>query len=1050
MFLLVRPDDLVVLGVTWSGFRLDGSTLEAISDDARVVVTFPPQHVAEEISDGALAQAGLSGTSQVVYAVGQGTQIDLTVDGILSSLAAATVTAQTAIELPWGLALSPAASITSDHPAFAVPSDVTGDIGLWRTRLSPGQMRPADLRPNVDLGFRTPVVSQDRARIVAASSRVLPAVRRLELTALGGSLSARGDWDTFQWEQNVAAGRDQRVRFAISGLLYPLGHRAVFTKLTERQIDGGPAALRQWRTLAVTEPVRTSTGDNPVHRMFPFDEFELTKVWYDDIPDPAVPGTPSSWQCYTRPVPMLEDQRARTADLQSQAAGLASSCSDEGSRFRPPEELAALGMPEATELIADQAALPDVQTQLDTDRDAVTRRPQLLAREAEIVREQHVPDISEEAAEALFEELQDVRNELASLPNPSQADVDQLVAQVQQLQARIDQLAPVVDAEGHRFRDVNELASMGFQPAVDLLNLQPTVTAAETKLAELEQIAAQRLDLFFTPLIQFPVRATGPAGEVCFDLPLIFVADFTLEPTDDLPGVHSLSDSDVIRQLGEVYAPLARIALPSARIDLVRAADPQPADVHEVHELMISGTPLDDGFYPQADQFKVTLPALRTLLDDPDRLVPLAFRQEFFAQPGEEVALVFLPEGAEAAGYVAEFAKVPGHTGGLVIPSFTADAISRLHGPVALAGTVRDAAGKLNPDKVFGDTARILGFKLIDLIPKLDNPPEIQLRPPNTATMTWSDIKLEDHPPIRTKPTTKLNLTVERSPGHVTTKCDIADLTLQFPLLDVAIGSIAYTQIDDQPPHLELHGVTPDVTGPLRLLKQLLDKVDLGQAAPEVHVTGKEITAAYSLAVPDVTTVDFTLRDILFRLGVTIPLDGEPVTVEMSFASRAHPFIVSVLVFGGGGYVDLAITGDTVTRFEASLEFGAATAIGLGIATAEVHALGGVRYELPDGRLNGYLRIGGGVEILGLISVSVELIIALTYQETGNALTGRATLVVTIDLTFYSGSVTLDTGEYRISGNPPPHSLTATAANAADAGLAAWQNYRRAFRRERS
>src|SRR5215472_13615201 len=114
MLLLVRPDDLVVLGVSWSEFRLDGATLEAISDDARVMVTFPPQHVAEEIIDSGLAQARLSGTSQVVYAVSQGTQIELTVEGILSSLAAATITSQTGIELPWGLTLSPAATATSD------------------------------------------------------------------------------------------------------------------------------------------------------------------------------------------------------------------------------------------------------------------------------------------------------------------------------------------------------------------------------------------------------------------------------------------------------------------------------------------------------------------------------------------------------------------------------------------------------------------------------------------------------------------------------------------------------------------------------------------------------------------------------------------------------------------------------------------------------------------------------------------------------------------------------------------------------------------------
>jgi hypothetical protein len=894
------------------------------------------------------------------------------------------------------------------------------------------------------------VASQDRTRIVAESRRALPSAGRLELTALGGSLSARGDWDDFQWEQDVALGRDQRVRFAISGVLYPLGHRAVFTELTERQMDGGPAVLRQRRTLAVTEPVRSSAGDDPVHRRFPFDEFELTTVWYEDLPDPDEPGTPSSWRFYVRPVPVLEDQRARTADLQAQAANLAAQVSDEGNRFRPPDELAGLGMPEAGQLLAAQDKLPQEQTQLDVDRDAIRLRPQLRAQEAEIIRRQHIPGISEEAAEALFEALQDVRNQLANLPNPSQADVDRLADRVQRLQDQISQLALIVDREGHRFRDLNELAQLSFQPAVDLLSLQPTVTAAEAKLAELEQIAAEQLKLFFTPPVRFPVRGRGRAGDVCFDLPLIFVVDFTLAPTEDLPGVRSLTDPGVIQRLHDAYALSAMVPLPAARVDLVRAAGPRPADVHEVHEMTISGTPHEGGFHPQADQFKVALPALRTLLDDPDLKIPLKFRPGFFdpaqevPNPPREVALVL------DAVYHADFAKVPGRAGALVTPSFAADAISRLHGPVALAGTIPDAVGKLSPDKVFGDAARILGFRLADLIPALDHPPQIQLQPPSTVTMTWRDVKLSDHQPIRTKPSTKLNLTVERSPGHISTRCDIADLTLQFPLLDVAIGSIAYTQVDDHPPRLELHGVTPDVSGPLRLLKQLLDRVNLGQAGPEVHVTGKEISASYALPVPDVHAVGFSLRGVLFRLGVVVPLDGQPVTVEMGFASRAHPFLVSVLLFGGGGYVDLLISGGTVTRFEASLDFGAATSIGLGVATAEVHVLGGIRYVMTGStaRLDGYLRIGGGVEILGLISVSVELVVTLTYQEQGNALTGRATLVVTVDLTFYSDSVTLDTGEYRISGDPPPSSPPLAAAP--DQGLAAWQAYRRAFRKERS
>src|SRR5258708_8086979 len=56
MFLVVRGADHLLLGVSWSGFRPDGTAdggipvLVAVDDSARVVLTFPPQHVAEETS----------------------------------------------------------------------------------------------------------------------------------------------------------------------------------------------------------------------------------------------------------------------------------------------------------------------------------------------------------------------------------------------------------------------------------------------------------------------------------------------------------------------------------------------------------------------------------------------------------------------------------------------------------------------------------------------------------------------------------------------------------------------------------------------------------------------------------------------------------------------------------------------------------------------------------------------------------------------------------------------------------------------------------------
>src|SRR5690242_19066004 len=68
MLLLMRLDDLAVLGMRWSGFRLDGATLEAGSS-ASVGLIFPLQHMAEEITDSGLARTRLFGGRHVVYAV---------------------------------------------------------------------------------------------------------------------------------------------------------------------------------------------------------------------------------------------------------------------------------------------------------------------------------------------------------------------------------------------------------------------------------------------------------------------------------------------------------------------------------------------------------------------------------------------------------------------------------------------------------------------------------------------------------------------------------------------------------------------------------------------------------------------------------------------------------------------------------------------------------------------------------------------------------------------------------------------------------------------
>ncbi|MDQ3733281.1 MAG: hypothetical protein M3400_04645, partial [Actinomycetota bacterium] len=332
-FLVARPTDLVVLGVRWSGFRLRPGTpavLEAIDDRARLVVTFPPQHIVEQAFPVGLADPGpaatrLAGPSQIAFvpAVADGlepTQVVMTVAGILEALRTGRILGQdggpgqdrdgSVLEIPWRLMWSPESAVgsqpvTCEHPAQPQVSRV-GDVGLWHTRLGARGGTSVSGPGPIEFTLRTadsgvaglpdpigglPLTWDNRTSIVAASLTAAPIASRLELSSLGGSLTAHGVWDNFEWDHETTLGRDQLVRVLRSGVLYPFGHRAVFVELTERRFNPDAArslaALRGRRTLIVTEPIREPvSGDARLERAFPFSEVEITQTTFADLAEP--------------------------------------------------------------------------------------------------------------------------------------------------------------------------------------------------------------------------------------------------------------------------------------------------------------------------------------------------------------------------------------------------------------------------------------------------------------------------------------------------------------------------------------------------------------------------------------------------------------------------------------------------------------------------------------------------------------------------------------------------------------------------------------------
>ncbi len=910
-FLLVRGDDHLLLGVSWSGLavaerRPDGMPVLRAADGARLTLTFPPQHLAEETASAGdpaspvmpsgagtlvpVRRAALSGPSTIAFELEPGTTLVPTIDGILELLSrrrsagAGNGTPGTAVELPWRLVFTlestrPGDGVMAVHPVLPVTLDEAS--GLWRTCLMstsaepavPGlaardaaiALRAADAGAagTADPPFLIPLRQASRQHISAAASREPAHASRLELSALGGTLTAQGRWENLEWEHEAVLGRDIRVRTLTSGVLYPLGHRAKYLEQTERVFDseGNGVVLSSVFVLTITEPVREPPQEGPVSRAFPFGEVEITTLAYPDL-------LPADWQ-----------------------------------EFRPG-------------------------------------------------------------------------------------------------------LTTHFWPTGH------------------------DATGADAR-------------------VRFPVRCATPDGDVRFALPLLFVADLS-------PGFASLTDPELAARLVADYGEVT-IPLPGSQIDLVRAprgGDPGSpdghceSDVHEVHGITIGGNPHSSEHRPMLSALEVRLPALRSLLGE-DLPRQVGFDREYLDTGLAAPTLLTLTEPIDVS-FVGRTAR----SGGLVAPHFAANAISRALGPIDRDAVLDALGGEIAPDRLFPSDATLLGFALSELVTELKVPPQITslLQPgkPPAAKMEWKEVRLQPHGPFRPVGQSTLDLTVTASGEGAETFCEVRGFALLLPspsspLLQLQFESLTFTQHAGRPPRLQVGGVDVKFLGELRLLQKLESVVDLGGLEPFIDVTPAGLVAHYSLPLDVVSSGAFVMQNFALNTQIAIPFDGRPVSVSLGFASRANPFTLAVLMFGGGGFLEVELDHSGLRRLEGALEFGAMMAVDFLIARGEVHALGGVRLELTaDGSvsLTGYLRLGGCIEVLGLVSVSVELVISLAYRSDTNALVGRATMVIEVDLTLWSDSVELDSGEWVLAGgNPHSTEIHGTAEEA----LARWKAYRAAF-----
>lgn len=534
----------------------------------------------------------------------------------------------------------------------------------------------------------------------------------------------------------------------------------------------------------------------------------------------------------------------------------------------------------------------------------------------------------------------------------------------------------------------------------------------------------------------FPFHATGvdlAGNKIDFTGPLVFMDEAEARP-------------DLLQQ---AYAgtPIAAQAFSISGLK-VAYANPNAGDVTLKttgllfdSQLLQSGPPyVDAPFIPTLALAEVTIPVVEAMMGSSSP-VHIALYDGYLQSDLDAHAGVF----ATISGTPPPLKFSADKAGGFATPNLELTALSARKG--LIAGPPDDAAnGVIQPKLFFPDVdAALFGtVPLAALIPVDSsgraaadvNAPVIrtQLLPnatnPDTLVIkvSWSpQLQNYDQKPVSVDfglggqaSALTLSATVTRSLTSTAAAAAIQGELTYFTvsLLNVValqFISLTFNSKSGQKLNVKADLPTTDAitfTGPLSFVQKLAEILPpglFGGKGPSLQLESDRIRVSYTLGLPPISVGVLSLEHISIMTGLDLPyLSGKP-AFEFAFASRGSPFLITVECLGGGGFVHLIVDTDGVEMVEGALEFGGQFSLDLGVASGGVRIMAGIYFQLKANYsdITGFVDVKGEVSILGIISISLELNLSLSWQESNGKklVQGRATLTVSIHILFFSMSV---------------------------------------------
>lgn len=545
--------------------------------------------------------------------------------------------------------------------------------------------------------------------------------------------------------------------------------------------------------------------------------------------------------------------------------------------------------------------------------------------------------------------------------------------------------------------------------------------------------------------------------------------------------------------------PVPKVNLHGQRVGVAKPKDPNaPGDTQVTADSFELGVELPKGgttaqnlvdasqpnFYPNLHTIEVDLPEAKAASGNPVGTTTMQFADHYVNNAfAGNAGGVFLQRAPSSTPHKIKFNS--SKAGGSLTPTLGIDGLSRAVGPIS--GDVNQYIdGHLDPTTVFSSVdAKLLGGVPLSAILKQMNFDEddtsqslllksVQESPTRVVT------RLDWHPRIQAGgPEPGIDVFVPAPGGDPDNSMDLTALIITDAGDPSASRSIVNGQIRDFELHLFGDGASyfilipfdsltfraqsgqkTDVDvqvadggvqfqGALSFVQDLAEFLSFDGSGLTINTAGSAITADLTLAIPTIAVGIFSLQNIAFSAGVAIPYNGDPVRFTFAFCSADNPFQLTIMIFTGGGFVELGIGADGLELLSFSFDFGLGFDIDIGIASGQVSLTGGIYYEgekdgdHQDVTLTAWVKASGGVSALGIVSVSVELYLGLGYQSDGPGtakLVGDAEMSISVDILFFGFSVGFDVHEEfdvddgsALAGQPAAHAQRADAIGPADA-----------------